>query len=117
MALFFDQEWFDTKLTAAGRTRDDVAAALRLERAQVEEIWKDQRELSPQDVVALAALLEETPAAVANKACVSTPLPVAPAGGEAAVLAKLAAIEERLVRLERSIADLQSLILATRPFE
>lgn len=115
MALFFDQEWFDTKLTAAGRTRDDVAAALRLERAQVEEIWKDQRELSPQDVVALAALLEETPAAVANKAGVSTPIPVAPAGGEA--LAKLAAIEERLVRMERSIADLQSLILATRSFE
>lgn len=105
------------KLTEAGRTRDDAAIALRLTRAQIEEIWKDQRELSPQDVAALAALLGEEPAAVANKAGISTPVPVAPAGGEAAVLAKLAAIEERLMRMERSIADLQSLILATRPFE
>jgi hypothetical protein len=117
MALFFDQEWFDAKLTEVSRTRDDVAAALRLTRAEVEEIWKDQRELSPQDVAALAALLGEVPAAVANKAGISTPVPAAPAGGEAAVLAKLAAMEERLVRMERSIADLQSLILATRPFE
>ena len=54
MALFFDQEWFDKKLKQAGRTRDDVAAALRLVRAQVDEIWKDQRELTPQEVGILA---------------------------------------------------------------
>lgn len=114
MALFFDQDWFDAKLKAAGRTRDDVAAALRLARAQVDEIWKDQRELAPQEVSILAGLLGEAPAAVANKAGVSTPVPAAPQSGDAAVMARLAEMEARLVRIERAIADLQSLILATR---
>ncbi len=114
MALFFDQEWFDKKLKQAGRTRDDVAAALRLVRAQVDEIWKDQRELTPQEVGILAELLHEAPAAVANKAGVSTPVPTASKTGDAALMAKLAEMDERLTRIERSIADLQSLILATR---
>lgn len=114
MALFFDQEWFDTKLREAGRTRDDVATALRLARSQVDEIWKDQRELAPQEVGILADLLGETPAAIANKAGVSTPVPAAPKAGDAAVMARLAEMDERLKRIERAIADLQSLILATR---
>lgn len=114
MALFFDQEWFDAKLKQAGRTRDDVAAALRLARAQVDEIWKDQRELAPQEVGILAELLGETPAAIANNAGVSTPVPIAPKAGDAAVAARLAEMDERLKRIERAIADLQSLILATR---
>ncbi|MBX3507278.1 MAG: hypothetical protein KF714_00700 [Parvibaculum sp.] len=114
MALFFDQEWFDTRLKEAGRTRDDVAAALRLSRVQVDEIWKDQRELAPHEVGILAGLLGEAPAAVANKAGVSTPVPVAPKTGDAAVLARLAEMEERLKRIERALSDLQSLILATR---
>ena len=83
MALFFDQEWFDARLKEAGRTRDDVAAALRLSRVQVDEIWKDQRELAPHEVGILAGLLGEAPAAVANKAGVSTPVPVAPKTGDA----------------------------------
>ncbi|MDX5365314.1 MAG: hypothetical protein LPK88_02700 [Alphaproteobacteria bacterium] len=114
MALFFDQEWFDAKLKEAGRTRDDVAAVLRLARAQVDEIWKDQRELAPQEVGMLAELLDETPAAIANKAGVSTPVPVLPKAGDAAIASKLAEMDERLKRIERAIADLQSLILATR---
>mgnify|MGYP002174290993 FL=1 len=114
MALFFDQEWFDAKLKEAGRTRDDVAAALRLSRGQVDDIWKDQRELAPQEVAALAALLGKTPAETANKAGVSTPVPAPPKGGDAAIMAKLDELDARLIRIERAVADLQSLILATR---
>ena len=118
MALFFDQEWFDAKLKEAGRTREDVAVALRLSRAEVEEIWKDQRELAPREVSVLAELLGASPAETANKAGVSTPVPRTPAvpapGGEAAVMEKLAEMDARLARIERAVADLQSLILATR---
>lgn len=118
MALFFDQEWFDAKLKEAGRTRDDVAAALRLSRGEVEEIWKDQRELAPREVELLAQILAAAPAEIANKAGVSTPVPSAPAtppqSGDAAVMAKLAEMDARLARIERAVADLQSLILATR---
>lgn len=117
MALFFDQEWFDAKLKEAGRSRDEVAAALRLSRIEVDEIWKDQRELAPQEVSVLAQLLAASPAEVANKAGVSTPVPSAssPApAGDSEIIAKLAEMDARLARIERAISDLQSLVLATR---
>jgi len=116
MALFFDQEWFDTKLKAKGRTRDDVAAALRLSREEVDEVFKDQRELSPNHVTMLARLLEEPVTEVVSRAGIATPTPAQKSPGDgAAVLAKLEEMEQRLIRMERAIADLQSLILATRP--
>lgn len=118
MALFFDQEWFDAKLGEAGLTRDTVATALGLSRVQVDEIWKDQRELVPREVSLLAQLLGAAPAEVANKAGVSTPVPAAPAaspsaGDQQALTARLDAMDARLTRMERAIADLHSLILAT----
>ncbi|GMV61695.1 MAG: hypothetical protein AMXMBFR74_08640 [Parvibaculum sp.] len=116
MALFFDQEWFDAKLREAGRTRDDVASALGLSRAEVDEIWKDQRELASREVSVLAGLLAASSAEVANKAGISTPVPAAPtqASSDAALMMKLDAMDARLARIERAVADLQSLILATR---
>src|SRR5690242_5196814 len=46
MALFFDTEWFDARLAAAHLSRADVARALGLSQGEVDEVWKDQRELS-----------------------------------------------------------------------
>lgn len=115
MALFFDQEWFDRKLAARGQTRDHVATALRIGRAEVDEVFKDQRELSPNEVTMLARLLGEPLVEIVSRAGIATPMPTeggAPA--DAAMLEKLAAIDERLTRIERALADLQSLILATR---
>lgn len=116
MALFFDQEWFDTKLKASGRTRDDVAATLRLTRGEVDEIWKDQRELSPNEVTMLARLLGAPAAEVVTRAGISTPAPHEPraGAGDPAIMTKLEEMDARLVKIERAIADLQSLILATR---
>ena len=117
MALFFDQEWFDAKLKEAGRSRDEVASALRLSRVEVEEIWKDQRELAPQEVGVLAQVLAVSPAEVANKAGVSTPVPSTSSpvpAGDSDIITRLAEMDARLARIERAIADLQSLVLATR---
>ena len=116
MALFFDQEWFDTKLKASGRTRDDVAATLRLTRGEVDEIWKDQRELSPNEVTMLARLLGAPAAEVVTRAGIATPAPHDPraSAGDAALMTKLEEMDARLVKIERATADLQSLILATR---
>lgn len=117
MALFFDQDWFDRKLKALGLTRDDVASALRVMREEVDEIWKDQRELSPNEVTMLARLIATPPAEVVTRAGIATPSPKEPAasGEGSAVLAKLEEIDQRLVRIERAIAELQSMIFATRP--
>lgn len=116
MALFFDQDWFDRKLKAQGLTRDDVAAALRILREEVDEIWKDQRELKPNEVAMLARLVATPAAEVVTRAGIATPAPKeAGHGDEPAVLAKLEEMDQRLVRIERAIAELQSMIFATRP--
>ncbi len=116
MALFFDQDWFDQKLKAQGLTRDDVASALRVLREEVDEIWKDQRELKPNEVAMLARLIAAPAAEVVTRAGVATPAPAQASGNDgSAVLVKLEEMDRRLVRIERAIAELQSMIFATRP--
>ena len=120
MALFFDQEWFDRKLADKGQTRDHVAAALRISRGEVDEVFKDQREISTNEVTMLARLMGEPLTEVVSRAGIATPMPKTVKerggdhGGDAAMLAKLAEMDQRLVRIERAVADLQSLIIATR---
>lgn len=116
MALFFDQEWFDRKLAAKGQTRDHVASALRIGREAVDEIFKDQRELSPNEVTMLARLLGEPLVDVVSHAGIATPMPKgeSPHDDSGAVLEMLKDMDQRLVRIERALADLQSLVIATR---
>lgn len=112
MALFFDQDWFDQQLQSIARTHGDVAALLHLSPVQVAEIWKDQRELLPHEVGALAKFLNTTPAQVADHAGVSTPVP-----GElddadlSSVVKRLDEMNGRLDRIERALVDLKSLVL------
>ena len=119
MALFFDQEWFDQHLKGRGLSRDDVAEALRLMRSEVDEIWKDQREISSTEVAILARLLQAPAHEVVTRAGVTTPMPQAEhdqmsrdKGDTSAVMAKLEEMDERLLRMERAISDLQSMIVA-----
>jgi transcriptional regulator with XRE-family HTH domain len=114
MALFFDQSWFDQRLKERGLTRDDVASALRLAREAVDEIWKDQREITSNEVVMLARLIGAPAADVVTRAGIATPMPKGPAGDATPVHARLDEMDQRLARIERAIADLQSLIIATR---
>lgn len=115
MALFFDQSWFDQKLAETGQSLDDVVRLLGLSIAQVKEIWKDQRELMPHEVSALAQMLHATPAEIADHAGVSTPLPVEGGGTDLnAVLARLDEMNGRLARLERAVVDLKMLALEQR---
>lgn len=115
MALFFDQDWFDQQLRRVERTREDVAILLRLSSIQVSEIWKDQRELMPHEVSALAQLLNVTPAEVADHAGVSTPVPSEDGGADLSVLLdRLEEMNGRLARVERALVDLKSLVLEQR---
>jgi transcriptional regulator with XRE-family HTH domain len=98
MALFFDSEWFDARLTHAGLKRADVAAALGLSEAEITALWKDQREVRAQDVRLLAALLGATPEEIASRAGISTPVP-RDAGSD---------LVARIVRLERELALLRA---------
>jgi len=115
MALFFDQSWFDQQLVAVDRSLEDICGLLHLSVEQVREIWKDQRELLPHEVGALATFLQVTPAEVADHAGVSTPVP--PKAGDtdlASVVARLDEVNGRLMRLERTLFELKSLVLDQR---
>jgi len=107
VALFFDQNWFDARLTDRGATREDVARLLRLSAEEVAELWKDQRELRGADVLALAKLLNLPPAEIANRAGVSTPTP----DESLDLKARLDEMSERIGRIERMIVELKALLL------
>ena len=111
MALFFDTDWFDARLGELSLGRADVSAALGLTAEQVNDMWKDQRELSAADVRKLARLLQVSTAEIATRAGVSTPVP--PLESDDA----LAKVNERLDRLERTLAEIKALVLdlRTRP--
>jgi transcriptional regulator with XRE-family HTH domain len=103
MALFFDSTWFDERLRACGLSRGDVATALGLSAVQIEELWKDQRELGAQDVRLIAALIGAEPSEVASRAGVSTPVP----GDESM---DLAGITRRIERIERLLLEITELL-------
>ena len=109
MALFFDQSWFDAQLAALGLSRAEVALALGLSASEIDEIWKDQRELSARDVATLAQLLAATPHEIALHAGVSTPLPAA-GRSDAETLKRLDRVEATLERLARDVAAIKEAV-------
>ncbi|NWH08048.1 MAG: DNA-binding protein [Alphaproteobacteria bacterium] len=112
MALFFDAAWFNAQLAAGGLTAHDLARHLALSPEEVALMWKDQREVSASEVLAMARLFNATPEEVARRAGVSTPIPKTGGEANAQILAALSAIEGRLQRLERGLADLKAMIAA-----
>jgi transcriptional regulator with XRE-family HTH domain len=109
--LFFDTDWFDARLAEFGLKQADISAALGLTPEQVNDLWKDQRELRIADVRALSKLLRASVEEIATRAGVSTPVPTLE-NDEA-----LAKVNERLDRLERMLAEIKALVLdlRTRP--
>jgi hypothetical protein len=114
MALFFDKEWFDAKLAEFDISREELALGLGLRRWEIDEIWKDQRELSVDDVASLALLLQTTPEEIANRAGVSTPLPTAAPDDLESIGEAISRLDARLERLERGLIEIKSLLLDLR---
>ena len=112
MGIFFDQDWFDAKLKAAGLTRSALAQAAGMTIDEVEMVFRDQRELEHVEVQAIARMLSADPREVASRSGAHVPGEVAPAmkapiragaaSSEFAVTREvIAGIHERLDRLER----------------
>jgi transcriptional regulator with XRE-family HTH domain len=110
MALFFDAAWFDARLNAAGLSHAALAAALGLTEEQRAELWKDQRELSADDVRLLAALLAVPAAEVAHHAGIATPVPRETERD--AMAARLDAMEARLGDIEKTLAEIRGALFA-----
>jgi DNA-binding Xre family transcriptional regulator len=114
MALFFDAEWFDEKLQARETTRQELADHLGITLHELGELWKDQRELKAHEVLAIARFLNCPPQEIADRAGVSTPVPQVPVDA-AETAAKLEELNGRLIRLERMMVELKTLIVERKP--
>lgn len=75
MGLFFDQDWFDDRLKAAGLTRVSIAQAAGMSIDEVEMVFRDQRELEGPEVHAIARILGADAREVANRSGVANPGP------------------------------------------
>ena len=106
MALFFDQSWFDARLSERGLSRAALAAVSGMSEGDLALVWKDQRELSAAEVAVFAELLGVTGAEVAGRAGISTPTPGADP------LARIASLERRVAALEAEVARLRGIELA-----
>jgi transcriptional regulator with XRE-family HTH domain len=116
MGLFFDHDWFDERLKAAGLSRVSIAQAAGMSIDEVEMVFRDQRELEGPEVHAIARILGADPREIANRSGVANPGP-ADAGPAVAIRPALRSISaepefvvtreviqgihERLDRLER----------------
>jgi hypothetical protein len=116
MGLFFDQDWFDGRLKAAGLNRGALAQAAGLSIDEVEMVFRDQRELESGEVVAFARVLDADPREVASRSGseYSAAFEIAPAvaargaqpgqtAGFVVTREVIAGIHERIDRLERML--------------
>lgn len=108
MALFFDYRWFDDQLAAQQKSRADVARLLNLTEGEVDQLFKDQREMSANDVLALAEMLQQPVAEVADRAGVSTPSPKSSTAAEMSSDEKIAALGAEIIRLQNDVQQLRA---------
>ncbi len=115
MALFFDQKWFNRRLDEAGLTKAALAEALGLSGAELEAMWKDQREILDREIGTMALLLGVSEAEVRKRGGVQ-----GSAEARAALRAKRedrapvaqdtdqdTDIETRLTQLEARLAEIE----------
>ena len=103
MALFFDRQWFEEKLAERGLNQRILAAAASMSEAELALAFKDQRELSAEEVGIFADLLGVPPAEIAERAGVSTPVP-----GQADLAGRILALEKKVAALEADLLRLKS---------
>lgn len=102
MALFFDHAWYDARLAQRGLGRDALAAAAGLTLAQLDLVFKDQREIDAAQLSVFAEILGVSRQEAAARAGV---------GAHAAAVdpteQRIAALEARVAALEARIAALE----------
>jgi hypothetical protein len=107
MALFFDTAWFDARLAAIHMPKEALASILGLIAGELAEMWKDQREVTPEQVSILAALLNADPEEIASRAGASTRARKTQAG--------LDGVHARLDRIEGELAAIRAALERLSP--
>ena len=104
MSLFFDAEWFDTKLAERGLDRAAMAGAAGIERGELHRIFTNERPPEAQELSAFAALLEVDLVEVTLRSGVST----RESSPEAGARDRIESIEARLDAIDSWLAEFES---------
>ncbi|AYV46062.1 DNA-binding protein [Caulobacter flavus] len=101
MALFFDHHWYDARLAERGLDRATLAAAAGLSAADLDLVFKDQREIGPAELAVFAEMTGVSRDEAAHRAGVGAhAAPVDPAAE------RTARLEARVAALEAQVAGL-----------
>lgn len=104
MSLFFDADWFDVRLAALGRNRNDLAAAAGMDRGALGEVFTNARSATPAEMSGFAAFLGVDLMEVSLRCGVATREAAPPQDDPSAridsIEAKLDAIDNWLAELE-----------------
>ncbi|MBB34173.1 MAG: hypothetical protein CME88_05125 [Hirschia sp.] len=65
MALFFDQEWFDGRLTSIGKTRDSLAMSAGMTADEIDMVFDDRRQVSVSEIHDFAKFFNVEPDTIA----------------------------------------------------
>ncbi len=117
MGIFFDHDWFDDRLKAAGLTRAAMAQAAGMTIDEVEMVFRDQRELEGPEVHAIARVLSVDAREVATRSGAADPGAMSAAPSRSSMRSSspmgqpefvvtrevIAGIHERIDRLERML--------------
>jgi hypothetical protein len=107
MALFFDQSWYDARLSERGLTRVVLAAVAGMTNDELALAYKDQRELTAAQIAAFAEVLGVSLAEAARRAGVGAHAaapPREPPKEAVSLEQKVAALEARVAALEAALA-------------
>ena len=113
MALFFDQDWFDDRLSSLGKSRDALALAAGMSPDEIDMVFDDRRQVSVAEIRDFASFLNVEPETVAfycgvgdlelETAREQSASPGGAASSTDIVMSReaLAGLHERIDRLER----------------
>jgi hypothetical protein len=102
MALFFDADWFDARLSARGCNRGALAEAAGLERAELHRLFTNERAATAAELQAFARFLGVDLLEVSLRSGVS-----ARAESADTPAARIESIEARLDEIDSWLAELE----------
>ena len=111
MALFFDQDWFETKMKEAGVTHETLAEAAGLTLQELVAVYKDQMIVSAGMVKGFARCLEVETDEVAKRCGIATPdcdLSGTLQHDRDLILTRLESLENQVAWLTAELAELKT---------
>jgi transcriptional regulator with XRE-family HTH domain len=103
MSLVFDAAWFEARLAASGLARDDLAERLGADRGSLEALFANRRQAAPEELAALAKILNADLVEVSLRAGVAA----RPVEADDDARARIERIEARLDAIDLWIEDFE----------